>query len=80
MTIKKEGEEFATHKTSTGVTCVDAPTMFAYMAGAENTIKKALDILDDMFMEQSEISVDDWFRDSENLFQGRKEFIKRMEE
>lgn len=41
---------------------------------------KALDILDDMFMEQSNISVDDWFRDSPNLFQGREEFIKRMME
>lgn len=41
---------------------------------------KVLDILDDMFMEQSNISVDDWFRDSPNLFQGREEFIKRMME
>ena len=41
---------------------------------------KALDILDDMFMEQSNISVDDWFRDSSNLFQGRETFIKRMME
>ncbi len=41
---------------------------------------KALDILDEMFMEQSNISVDDWFRDSPNLFQGRETFIKRMME
>ena len=35
-------------------------------------------VLDDMFMEQSNISVDDWFRDEPNLFQGRETFIKRM--
>lgn len=80
MTIKKEAEKYATRRTAIGGTCIDAYTMHAYMAGAKNTIKKALDILDDMFMEQSEISVDDWFRDSKNFFQGRKEFIKRMEE
>ena len=37
------------------------------------------DIIDSMFMEQGSISVDDWFHDSKNLFQGREVFKKRME-
>lgn len=51
-----------------------------FIDGANWMMEKALDILDDMFMEQSNISVDDWFRDSPNLFQGRETFIKRMME
>lgn len=39
---------------------------------------KALGILDSLFMEQTEITVDDWFRDSPNLFQGRKVFGERL--
>lgn len=39
---------------------------------------KALEILDSLFMEQTEISVDDWFRDSPNIFQGRKVFAERL--
>ena len=39
---------------------------------------KALEILDSLFMEQTEITVDDWFRDSPNLFQGRKVFTERL--
>lgn len=52
----------------------------AYICGVEWGIEKALKVLDDMFMEQANISVNDWFRDSKNLFQGREEFIKRMGE
>jgi hypothetical protein len=51
-----------------------------FKAGAQWAIEKSLDILDSMFMEQGSISVDDWFRDSKNLFQGREEFKKRMSE
>ena len=40
----------------------------------------ALGVLDEMFMERASISVDDWFRDSPNLFQEREEFKKRMSE
>lgn len=39
---------------------------------------KAQEILDSLFMEQTEISVDDWSRDSPNLFQGRKVFGERL--
>lgn len=39
---------------------------------------KALEILDSLFMGQTEITVDDWFRDSPNLFQGRKVFTERL--
>ncbi len=51
-----------------------------FKAGAKWTIEKSLDILDSMFMEQGSISVDDWFRDSPNLFQGREEFKKKISE
>lgn len=52
----------------------------AFEAGKQWAIDRALDVLDSMFMEQGSISVDDWFRDSKNLFQGREEFKKRMSE
>ena len=48
--------------------------------GAEWIMQKAFGVLDEMFMEQGSISVDDWFRDSKNLFQGREVFKKNMEE
>lgn len=48
--------------------------------GAEWIMQKALGVLDEMFMDRASISVDDWFRDSPNLFQGREEFKKRMSE
>lgn len=51
-----------------------------YVFGQEQMLKKTLEVLDAMFMEQCSISVDDWFRDSPNLFQGREEFKKRMSE
>ena len=51
-----------------------------FVDGAEWAIKKALEVLDSMFMDRASISVDDWFQDSPNLFQGRKEFKKRMSE
>lgn len=51
----------------------------AFGAGKQWAIDKALDILDEMFMDRASISVDDWFRDSPNLFQGREEFKERME-
>ena len=51
-----------------------------YVFGQEQMLKKALEVLDAMFMEQCSISVNDWFRDSPNLFRGRKEFIKRVKE
>ena len=52
----------------------------AFEAGKQWAIDRALGVLDSMFMEQGTISVDDWFRDSKNLFQGREVFKKRMEE
>lgn len=52
--------------------------MTAFDAGKQWAIDRALEVLDAMFMEQCSISVDDWFRDSPNLFQGREEFIKQM--
>ncbi len=51
-----------------------------YIQGYLKSLGDALSILDDLFMDKSEITVDDWFRDSKNLFQGREEFIKRMGE
>ncbi len=50
----------------------------AFEAGRDYMLERALEVLDAMFMEQCSISVDDWFRDSPNLWQGRKEFIKQM--
>ena len=50
----------------------------AFDAGKQWALERALEVLDAMFMEQCSISVDDWFRDSPNLFQGREEFIKQM--
>jgi hypothetical protein len=50
----------------------------AFEAGRDYMLERALEVLDAMFMEQCSISVDDWFRDSPNLFQGREEFIKQM--
>lgn len=38
----------------------------------------ALGVLDEMFMDRASVSVDDWFRDSPNLFQGREGFKKKM--
>lgn len=54
--------------------------MDMFKAGAKWAIEKSLGILDSMFMEQCSISVDDWFRDSKNLFQGREVFKNKMEE
>lgn len=54
-------------------------TEMAFEAGRDYALDRALEVLDAMFMVQCSISVDDWFRDSPNLFQGREEFIKRME-
>ena len=51
----------------------------AFDAGKQWALDRALEVLDAMFMVQCSISVDDWFRDSPNLFQGREEFIKQME-
>jgi hypothetical protein len=51
-----------------------------YIQGYLKAFEDTLSVLDDLFMDESEISVDDWFRDSKNLFQGREEFIKRMGE
>ena len=51
----------------------------AFEAGRDYMLERALEVLDAMFMVQCSISVDDWFRDSPNLFQGREEFIKQME-
>lgn len=42
------------------------------------TLEEVLSVLDAMFMDYSDISVDDWFRDNSRLFQGREEFIERM--
>lgn len=50
----------------------------AFDAGKQWAIDRALDILDDMFIDRASISVDDWFRDSPNLFRGREEFKRRM--
>lgn len=44
-----------------------------YVFGQEQMLKKALEVLDAMFMEHCSISVDDWFK-------GREEFIKRVTE
>ena len=52
----------------------------AFEAGKQWALDRALEVLDAMFMEQCSISVDDWFRDSPNLFQGREEFIKQVKE
>jgi hypothetical protein len=52
----------------------------AFEAGRDYALDRALEVLDAMFMEQCSISVDDWFRDSPNLFQGREEFIKQVKE
>ncbi len=49
-----------------------------FKEGYEFALNHALVILDDMFMDQAQISVDDWFRDSPNLFQGREIFIDKM--
>jgi hypothetical protein len=54
--------------------------MTAFDAGKQWALDRALEVLDAMFMEQCSISVDDWFRDSPNLFQGREEFIKQVKE
>jgi hypothetical protein len=54
--------------------------MTAFDAGKQWALDRALEVLDAMFMVQCSISVDDWFRDSPNLFQGREEFIKRVKE
>ena len=51
-----------------------------YTEGYNRATEKALEILDSMFFEKASISVDDWFRDSPNLFQGREEFKRKMEE
>lgn len=55
-------------------------TEMAFEAGRDYALDRALEVLDAMFMEQCSISVDDWFRDSPNLFQGREGFIKRVKE
>ena len=54
--------------------------MTAFDAGKQWALDRALEVLDAMFMVQCSISVDDWFRDSPNLFQGREEFKKKMSE
>lgn len=48
-----------------------------FLMGAIWMAQKCRDILDDMFMDEASISVDDWFRDSPNLFQGRKSFMEK---
>lgn len=50
----------------------------AFEAGRDYMLERALGVLDAMFMERCSISVDDWFRDSRNLWRGRKEFIKQV--
>ena len=51
-----------------------------YMMGALWMVQKCRDVLDGMFMDEAEITVDDWFRDSSNLFQGREVFMKKVME
>ena len=43
------------------------------------TLEEVLSVLDAMFMDYSDILVDDWFRDNLRLLQGREEFIHRLE-
>jgi hypothetical protein len=83
--IKKLASEYASTlyfpgscaaQNAAGYYCVVDGYIQGYLKAFEDT----LSVLDDLFMDESEISVDDWFRDSPNLFQGREEFIKRMEE
>lgn len=80
MTIKEAADQHIGHPYDS---CEGLPITMSresYKGGAVWAIQKALDVLDNMFMEQGSISVDDWFRDSKNLFQGRESFKKRMDE
>lgn len=52
----------------------------SFRAGAKWMRGEVLAILDEMFMQQGSISVDDWFRDSPNLFQGRVKVRKVCEQ
>lgn len=44
----------------------------------ERLVGDTLKALDELFLERYEITADEWFRDSPNLFQGRIEFETRL--
>lgn len=49
-----------------------------FKEGAEWMFKNALIAMDVIFAQHPEITIDDWYRDSKNLFQGKVEFEKLM--
>lgn len=53
---------------------------YGFLNGVYWATNKAIEILDSMFMDRANISVDEWFRDSKFLFKGRETFKKKMEE
>ncbi len=80
MKIKEAADQYVGHPYDVSEKITITMTRDAYKSGVVWTTQKALNVLDNMFMEQGSISVDDWFRDSKNLFQGRESFKRRMDE